>query len=333
MSSTVPIITDRLSEEQSYLVLFMSADISGSTAYKRTHPTWLETFEPFFAHASKEMATMWKAACEAAYAYRLSGLPPVDKMLAKCPTIWKTIGDEIIFHITVQDNCEIWISLNAFSRYVKAAANNLELASRLNSKGLPELSVKGAAWLGSFPIFNLPITVSKLLAREGSGEALIEYIGPSIDAGFRISKYANRNELVISIELAAALVRLLTTPLSLPSQGLKIKYDKGEALRGLLPGSYTYPKIYLDLQEAALETAHDKLLHRHEIVDLNLLREACEDLVSAFDGRFFDIGKFFPARTRRASRRRGSRSANESPESGPSPSRRRGESIGEAPMS
>jgi len=296
-----------------YLVMFMSIDISGSTAFKREHPNeWMDIFHSnFFIGAGQLLRNFWRQKCRALHGPRSKRTPGRGSLEAMAPAVWKTNGDEILFHLQIEELSQVWIALDAFTEFVKYAMDKLESA-KLLTPGPSGLSAKGCAWLGNFPEFNKRISVADLMRganrRSYSGTpggsvestashqvtAIPEYLGPSIDAGFRIAGYAERNRLVISIELAIAVLRL--ADIFRKPNNLELMYEEGEPLKGILPGIEFYPRIVIDLNTGRSETEHIRALRRsfrHGYDEYDIIRDACKYFIRTYPSRFFDVDTFF----------------------------------------
>ncbi|EKR89729.1 hypothetical protein LEP1GSC163_0192 [Leptospira santarosai str. CBC379] len=206
----------------SSLSLFISIDLVGSTAFKNGYrktgneQPWLDFFESFYRDVPNQLKSFIGA--EKSY----------------CPIIWKTVGDEIVFtcSITKKDQCKnIILGLyNTIIRY------HSELALR----ALP-LKIKATAWLVGFPVIN-----AKIKIEDGSG-VRDDYIGPSVDVGFRLTKYADSRNLILSVELAYVLSDTLTSSdEDILLGGLFL--EKEEILKGAFNG-IPYPIFSIKIQD------------------------------------------------------------------------------------
>lgn len=120
---------------------------------------------------------------------------------------WKYIGDEVVMVADLRCPKQPLFFIQAM-RARLAALNN----SFLNTSLPPEvegirkgfrLQFKGAAWVAGFPVANMEVRLSGVTDHPDSSASLgRDFLGPSIDLGFRISKYATKSRLVISASLA-----------------------------------------------------------------------------------------------------------------------------------
>lgn len=333
------------------LRLFMSADIVGSTAFKqrsgRDSDSWFGVVRSFYSKSQGFFEVKWEEAYKAHVA-SASKLPLNDEP----PTLWKTIGDEVLFTKEIFHPHEALICMDAWLGVLG------ELRSMLTKS--KSLDLKASAWLADFPIRNREIfllahghrTVSgapgqlekarkeqseKLkteaapiaeaaeqpagvkpvesspdekaldpaetdsdwenaelfkLFREGSPTVSRDFIGQSIDTGFRVGTEATARKLTLSVELAHMLskvcVDLIAEPSLLPtldSRDFKFYFDGRVALKGVL-GGIPYPVIWLDTEpRRAIYQAEDALMNRH-VPRPALVHDFTTALISEFPKRF-----------------------------------------------
>ncbi|MBC8290294.1 MAG: hypothetical protein H8E37_08250, partial [Planctomycetes bacterium] len=166
------------------LRLFCSADIVGSMAFKATTPEtrteWASTFSEFFHFFPQRVA--------AAYANLPVGFVECSSLLEP----WKFSGDEILFSCPVQNHRECVSHARAFKEAVGDFPNENWVR-----KGTP-LTLKATAWIAGFPVTNRKVQIP--------GSNAVDYIGPWIDLGFRIAKFATPRKFVVSASLALLLL-------------------------------------------------------------------------------------------------------------------------------
>jgi hypothetical protein len=114
---------------------------------------------------------------------------------------WKALGDELIYSIKVRNRKEIFDLSTSFL----AALRRID--HKLRDKN--HIRLKGTAWVAGFPIRNRKVTMPlPALYMKVDGKEIpypypqTDFLGPDIDAGFRISKFAWPGFLTISVELA-----------------------------------------------------------------------------------------------------------------------------------
>jgi hypothetical protein len=276
----------------SKLRIFLSLDVVGSTEYKQPRADrlpddkdhWVRPFLGFYRMSVDEMRSQWeqvKAELRAAEE-RDSG----HFELSDCPEFWKGAGDEVLFSKVVASPYDVVASIQTLIRVMEA--HRVQFASKPQTKGL---NVKGTAWLAGFPLNNAEIVIAvdgssasgrsddhladnyRLLSRLDADATLREkfradYIGPSIDLGFRLREHATSRRLVVSPDLIWLLCRAeyratnderdACRMLELP----KIGYAGSKPLRGIMGGD-SYPIFWIEAEAgSALDNAEDKLLSR-----------------------------------------------------------------------
>lgn len=166
------------------LRLFLSVDMVGSTQFKarftgQGSQGWLDTFRTFFTH----FPLMLAGQIGFAFLDDEGATPAVD--------VWKVMGDEVIFVAQPETAEELGTLL-------RALLATMRLYERNHLEALP-LRLKGTAWLADFAGSNIELDIPELSSGEAGGH--LDYIGPDIDMGFRISKYARPSSLVLSFDV------------------------------------------------------------------------------------------------------------------------------------
>lgn len=226
------------------LQLFLSVDIVGSTRLKQREnrssgeQDWLPIVFSFLHAFPGEV----EKACA-----KLGGNPgePLG--------VWKLLGDEIIFTAEVRSVADIEVHLAAF---VDALADR-------RSRGTRGIEVKGTAWIAGFPVANsiLPL-----------GDGSSDFLGASIDTGFRLARLSTPRRLSLSVELAWILLRDDRT-------SLDIRYAGRRQLDGVLvPGGY--PAFYVDVSPSKLERLEDAILSACS-ANAPAMRRFCEAFVES----------------------------------------------------
>jgi hypothetical protein len=222
-------------------------DLVGSTHYKQFYADkgdnaqWLRFFELFFTEFPERFA--------AALQHR-------DYTVSMIDSIWKTLGDEILFRFVIKKyrQTETIIlgfleSIQAFQTFIQTKALNAEV----------DIAVKGAAWISEFPVQNAKVASIRPT----------DYIGPSIDVGFRIAKFADKRKLVVSVEVARLLLER--------TNGLRFYYDGEVPLKGAFGGK-PYPIIWIDALPPDNGTLESRL---REKTDNNNLIQYCDTLMQS----------------------------------------------------
>ncbi len=277
---------------QSELRIFFTADIVGSTSYKQSafsksrsndttsrktkpqdeaklrrsqlHPPWFAPISEFYQVAQQSVQSYWGK--------RLVNWKDVVD-LGTPPSYWKAIGDEIAFSKILTDRRQIIACLDVWTQALKDMRASLKRHSE-------SLDVKSAAWIAGFPITNTEVVLGSFrdpndrayeddddfvfhslesLERLKStkdahqNQALIlDFIGPSIDTGFRLAAYSSPRRLVLSVDLAYMYAdvilqdRIDATRAQFDPDTMHIYYHGAVSLKGLLSGR-PYPIFWIDI--------------------------------------------------------------------------------------
>ncbi len=236
------------------LRLFLSADISGSTAYKsrstvyKSHSTeWASTFRNFFTDFPQTIAEGYAQAFSKEDIASEDFTSPVNKMVP-----WKFSGDEILFRVDILNSLDVATHLQVFKKAIHSFPDKWE--EELS------LGLKGTAWLAGFPVTNTTIR----LTGDKDHPETIDFIGPAIDLGFRITKYSTERHFVLSVDLALMLLRAKRR-LEI-DDSIHLHFHGWEYLKGVNQGR-KYPIIWLDVFDGE-ETP--------ELLSQNLYREKAQ---------------------------------------------------------
>lgn len=245
------------------LYLFLSVDIIDSTAikYNTDKPIdWYSVFTDFYVSFPDEFKTHLKTE----YGYQKLKYSQ-DNLV-----VWKYAGDEILFYAEITQKTEILCIVTAFKK-------TLEDWYPLPPKG--KLDVKGCIWTGQVPFIDRKI--------EEERSSKFDFIGPSIDCGFRLGKYSSKEELVVSVEVADQ----INGTTSLQSS---LYYLKSENLKGVL-GNEKYPIFALKLDGAKHEEFTYLKTPCDEIKFEEYIKKYYANMNGVFKGKVSRIGKDVPA--------------------------------------
>lgn len=172
---------------------FISYDVVNSTRLKSLCPEWRDAISSFYEEVRKLNSSLLEA------------------------SIWKYIGDEVVMYKNICDLGSICDTLlNAFE-----ALNILNKAMKAwecNSINRNLLAVKGTVWCASVESVgtnsrNIGLPLKTSVLEEGKGlteQDNLDFIGPDIDIGFRIAKFATRGRMVVSSDLALLVHNCIT---------------------------------------------------------------------------------------------------------------------------
>ncbi len=246
--------------------LFLSVDLSGSTAFKNSAtgenrqtgsaPRWVTVFQQFY--------TDFPSFFRAEYQKQKNGSVGNDG----CPKLWKAVGDELVFCGVISNQKACIAALNAF-------ISTLHLyRKKLLDEGI-SLNVKGAGWLATFPEPNRTVQLRRMNGSPdllSASEALeisadrapfdYDFLGKAIDTGFRVAGKATPEQFVLSVQLARLIASFG------PEQGFghHVRFDRPITLKGVNKDE-PYPLLYIDTM-THLRTEQARSLERE------LLRES-----------------------------------------------------------
>lgn len=264
---------DDLSVPDYRVRLFLSVDLTGSTAFKSKNNSfrWLKAFQLFYDQFPSLYSQAYQDVCGA-----IQGINPEES--ANHPQIWKTIGDEILFVNRVLSVTHLGAYVTAFSRTLHAFGEKVGAYEGLNTKG--------NGWIASFPSPNCSIGIGKGADEDpyaGVNELRTEvfekevdenpgsfdFLGKGIDGGFRISRNSTVNTFTISPALAFLLTKAKGNP-DATGFDADFRFHETQSFKGVLDGK-PYPIISIDTvrnpDERELQKLEAELLQRPTIVD------------------------------------------------------------------
>jgi hypothetical protein len=191
-------------------ILFLSCDLQNSTQFKQKSASkeWIATFLAFYTEFPALLSTEIAGSCPSLQ----------DRLL-----LWKAIGDELIFSVRIQserecsDAVDVWL----------AAMLAFEKAHLLVKT---PMTLKGGAFLATVPSPDRRVAIPRTVGRadrsqldpeamnestlneaidedEFTGRFAMDFVGPSIDTGFRVLKFASRRYFVLTAEVAHVLFK------------------------------------------------------------------------------------------------------------------------------
>ena len=238
----------------SSLRLFLSVDVVGSTALKQRIPKrekagegksvpaepWFSPIVQFYREIERRFFQEWQQ-------YELKIADKTKWPAGPAPEFWKGAGDELIYTKRLTDHRQALVCLQAWIRAVNAYRTEFK---KLN----PTLDLKSAAWIAGFPVHNAEVffrssaaekeavvedgdpiysnlvLLQKYRSANSDNSIIRDFIGPSIDTGFRIATLASPRKLVVSVDLALILAH------SIPKQRREFDKDFG----------YKKPQLHYD---------------------------------------------------------------------------------------
>lgn len=259
------------------LRLFLSVDLVGSTAFKQSRQAWLPALINFYRDFDQIVHGQYRAFRQQTNSH------------IAAPEFWKSNGDEVLYtcdlvtRAQAVDAIHIWLA--ALSAY------RCDLATLTE-----DLDIKSTAWIAMFPSPNAEVFFRRggvQFRTDGSEDAILlqaemrdqwhagndrgdiirDFVGPSIDTGFRLSSWARPRRLILSADLAF----LLTSSYATSDEPLPLHFSGAQKLRGVV-GEQPYPMIWLPVGAGAREDIRDEAIGRR-LADPTLLRSFCEAII------------------------------------------------------
>ncbi len=274
------------------LRIFLSVDIVGSTAFKQSHSsskfkpketqqTWLGPFSTFYHAFEGLFAKEWGKAVK-----------KNGHEMGQSPFLWKILGDELIYCKEISQLHQVFVCIHVWKKVIE------EYRKKLHKKE-KSLDLKSTLWVAGFPYLNAEMAfISQVdeLSNEYEGEGntflknlmhlkkyygkendepavksekiIIDFIGPAMDTGFRLGKFANNHKMILSIDLAYMLSfeKGWYEKIGKDTYGfkkIKVGYDGRETLKGVINGK-PYPLIWINMLPPDGDGLHleDQLRHQ-----------------------------------------------------------------------
>lgn len=293
-------------------------DIVGSTAYKQTSRATQASEDPvekwvtMVTHFYRDFSIKFLTECqrfESQYSQNWEGKWRTPEE----PSLWKVAGDELIYCVTLTDYRFAALFLAAWASAIKSVRPTLQ---QDYSK---KLNLKASAWLAGFPINNTEVIIglgkhngvslagshstasdenmlklnkyySEKDAESRLGE-VVDFIGPSLDIGFRLGGFATPRRLICSVELAWLVCKALNDKSVRTVRDLAencedndrvFHISERQALKGVLD-SVPYPMIWVDIGENnVFNKIEDGVLGAAPLPRDNVI-EYCEAFISSCD--------------------------------------------------
>lgn len=284
------------------LRLYMSVDIVGSTAMKQglsisdvhhgPNHEWFQLLSMFYRNMEVQFAKHWADKSQKARA-------EFGECISGDPELWKAIGDEVVYTKCLTSQKEAVVCVAAWLAAVE------DFRGQLKGGKFPDLDLKCTLWLAGFPVTNTEVVLQAFVgtnvADTDSGNPIVEngtllnqrysdsedfdksnirdFVGPSIDLGFRLGTLSTPRKCILSLELAHLLLNwspLAGSPFSIPV----VRYDGRVALKGIMSGA-PYPVFWLDLgHKDSLLVTEDKLLGHAKDHQESAMRDFCHGFMA-----------------------------------------------------
>jgi hypothetical protein len=259
--------------------LFLSCDLTGSTDFKQRVQKksggrsggWQKFFLQFYRDFPQQLAISKRELKNADIEFSL----------------WKPVGDELIYACEVVDEDEIY-------RAVRTWIAAMKEYEKEDLEDTP-MGTKGGGFIATFPSPDSKSSVPRIPDSEISGKPvselnrdaydrplrpdiyLYDYFGPSIDTGFRLLGKSDERYFPISVEVALSMIRRSKVPGSDQAEfhvDDLILLDFVE-LKGVW-GGRRCPVIAIDLEyDDAVNQAYSKFENRSDATEIEALCLAC----------------------------------------------------------
>jgi len=232
-------------------MLFASVDIANSTAYKsmcaNESKPWAHVFRGFFDEFPALMAKC--------FADTRTNLVDSRKP-ERCMDVWKFVGDEILFFAELRNHGDAAYHAQALKNALHGYTD--QLRSRHSTLGL-----KGTIWNAGFPVINVEVDTQV----DTNSPPARDFLGPSVDLGFRLAAFADARRIPVSADVALFLISSSRTS----SDGIHLLVDPPQYLKGFNTHA-PYPLIWIDRCDGK-PSAEDKVLGRSRECTENSLRD------------------------------------------------------------
>ena len=200
--------------------LFLSVDMVGSTDFKARltgegSGSWLKFFQNFFSNFPLMVAGQ-------------IGFEFLDDAHTPAVEVWKVMGDEVVF-VTKPGSPEELTSI------LLALLRTMTIYEERHLADLP-LRLKGTAWLADFDGPNIEIEIPELSSAETG--AHLDFIGPDIDLGFRVTKFARAGCMALSLDVVEQVL------LASNAASAALYLVGSEPLKGVMFGR-AYPIVWM----------------------------------------------------------------------------------------
>ena len=248
-------------EEQEYFPkvnLFFSFDIVNSTMYKSLTGNWPIIIKGLLEDIRTRVFKMQELSTS---------------------ILWRVIGDEMIFVLTVYSLEEIGEAVDEIFEVTQRTSRLLQTGKffdTLEGQSIQKndiemlkiqnpLSIKAASWLAivNRKIENPYQCIKFNYSASSQNQIITEYLGKDIDAGFRLKSYTQDRRLVVSFELACMLAELRRSKELYIMDYVRLKGVWNESL---------YPIIWFHKTEIVKGVYQDTGLDAHEFQFANSFR-------------------------------------------------------------
>lgn len=177
---------DKKDELSTYL--FISFDLVNSTSFKSLFPgRWPAVFRRFYELIEDKVLKTYTNS-----------------------SVWRYVGDEVLFYKKITIRSDLHNVLNNALNIIRAVTDSLNL-SYPHTKQV--LFLKSTLWLATAryvppdklkesDLIHINDVDNLIITSEHNGKTNTDFLGADIDLGFRIARFAHREKVIVSAELA-----------------------------------------------------------------------------------------------------------------------------------
>lgn len=217
-------------ENKPELYLLFSVDIIDSTSrkYGNSNESWFLNIRQFY----DEFSQLFYVNYTSFNAEKTGTIKDSENFI----NVWKLVGDEILFFVNIENIEEALTLIYSFAKTICSYNKHNKTGSNNNKK---TLTVKGSIWTAQVPFIDR-VYKSKQ----------IDFVGPSVDCGFRIGKLSDQNKIAVSMEIASICLQDNENKfLSSKTDKFILSFGKMEFLKGVFKGETEYPVFFITSKE------------------------------------------------------------------------------------
>lgn len=224
--------------QQPEIIIFISFDLSGSTEYKQhnrvTHLPYWDSEDRTLPPVHIEVG--WASSVRNAFvalAWKLEASAPAFRF-------WKFQGDELLLNISVSNLQEIVEIMLAIDDVVRQTS--LEIWQETKHS----LDMKATVWCAAIDDKrNIRLPLDTIFETLNAPKEFVDYVGTSIDEGFRVAHaFARAKRVTVSYDIA---LLLLSEPPKFPDNNKGFYHVGFDELKGVW-NKKPYPAIWFTTQ-------------------------------------------------------------------------------------
>lgn len=251
----------------------------GAAEDSKNGPVWFSAIQGFYFEAAQAFLQEWSD--------RKSSSELPKELYGDEPSFWKSIGDEVLFVKVLGDHRQVATTLTCWFRAVERIRTFLKAENS-------SLDVKCTAWVAGFPYRNREVVIGRYPSQDSrrvenyyqeSGNLLnqiytgentvglsVDYIGPSIDTGFRLTGFSSSRKMVVSVDVAYL---ISMTSFDGEVERIDLNYDGSHALKGVIGGA-SYPVFWMNMSGSHSLAVKEDKLRSQTVANREDVKEYCD---------------------------------------------------------